>query len=143
MKLFGGIIGYKATKQQTVTTSSTEAELLALSLTGKEYIWWIRLFKQIEFVIDHKPTIYCDNTATIRLLTKEEPKLITALKHVDVHQSWLRQEVQKGTFPVQWIPTADMVADGLTKELSPAKHKEFVKQLGLVDIQDMIKKGKA
>jgi hypothetical protein len=36
-----------------------------------------------------------------------------------------------------------MVADGLTKELSPAKHKEFVKQLGLVDIQDMIEKGKA
>jgi hypothetical protein len=36
--LFGGVIHYKAIKGTTVTTSSTEAELLALSLTGKEYI---------------------------------------------------------------------------------------------------------
>jgi hypothetical protein len=136
-------VGYKATKQRTVTTSSTHAELLALSLTSREYIWWMRLFKNIDFIIDHKPTIYCDNTATIRLLSKEEPKLITALKHVDIHQSWLRQEVQKGTIPIQWIATADMVADGLTKELSPTKHQQFIKQLGLIDIQEMILKNKA
>jgi hypothetical protein len=36
--LFGGVIHYKAIKGTTVTTSSTEAELLALSMTGKEYI---------------------------------------------------------------------------------------------------------
>ena len=31
MKLFGGLIGWRANKQATVTTSTTEAELLALS----------------------------------------------------------------------------------------------------------------
>ena len=31
MKLFGGLIGWRANKQPTVTTSTTEAELLALS----------------------------------------------------------------------------------------------------------------
>jgi hypothetical protein len=45
--LFGGVIHYKAIKGTTVTTSSTEAELLALSLTAKEFIWWMRLFQQI------------------------------------------------------------------------------------------------
>ncbi len=30
-KLFGGMIGWRANKQATVTTSTTEAELLALS----------------------------------------------------------------------------------------------------------------
>lgn len=138
LKLFGGVVGYKATKQRTVTTASTHAELLALSMTAKEYVWWLRLFKHIGFHLDQKPTIYCDNTATIRLLTKEEPKLVTALKHVDIHQSWLRQEVQNGTFPVKWLPTADMVADGLTKELPPQKHQDFLKQLGLVDIASRV-----
>ena len=31
MKLFGGIIGWRANKQSIVTTATTEAELLALS----------------------------------------------------------------------------------------------------------------
>ena len=31
MKLFGRLIGWRASKQDTVTTSTTEAELLALS----------------------------------------------------------------------------------------------------------------
>ena len=135
--LYGGVIHYKAVKGTTVTTSSTEAELLALSLTAKDFIWWIRFFQHIQFDLeDEEPTIYCDNRQTIRLLTKETPKLQTALKHVDIHQSWLRQEVQAGRIKVQWIPTTEMVADGFTKILPAQKHEEFVKQLNLVDIKD-------
>ena len=37
--LFGGAIHYKAVKGTTVITSSTEAELLALSQTAKNFIW--------------------------------------------------------------------------------------------------------
>jgi hypothetical protein len=41
-KLFGGPIDWKACKQKTVTTSTTKAELLALSHTAKDYLWWKR-----------------------------------------------------------------------------------------------------
>jgi Reverse transcriptase (RNA-dependent DNA polymerase)/Pol polyprotein, beta-barrel domain len=133
--LFGGVIHYKAVKGTTVTTSSTEAELLALSLTAKEFIRWKRFFQQIQFDLEQEPTICCDNLQTIRLLTKETPKLQTALKHVDIHQSWLRQEVQAKRIKVEWVPTADMVADGFTKVLPAQKHAEFVRQLNLVDIE--------
>jgi hypothetical protein len=44
-KLFGGPIDWRSTKQKTVTTSSTEAELLALLHTAKEVLWWKRLFE--------------------------------------------------------------------------------------------------
>jgi len=71
-------------------------------------------------------------------LSKETPKLQTALKHVDIHQSWLRQEVQAKRIKVEWIPTTEMVADGFTKVLPAQKHAEFVKQLNLVDIKDKI-----
>jgi hypothetical protein len=37
-KLFNGLIDWRSTKQKTVTTLSTEAELLALSYTAKEII---------------------------------------------------------------------------------------------------------
>jgi hypothetical protein len=34
-----------------------------------------------------------------------------------------------------------MVADGFTKELSPAKHSDFIKQLNMVDVEDIVKGG--
>ena len=136
--LYSGVIHYKAVKGRTVTTSSTEAELLAISLTAKEFIKWIRFFTHINFDLDEHPTIYCDNQQTIRILTKEAPKLNTALKHVDIHQSWLRQEVQEGRIKVEWVPTADMIADGFTKVLPAQKHANFVRQLNLVDVSDLL-----
>jgi hypothetical protein len=131
--LFGGLIHWKASKQKTVTTSSTEAELLALTLTGKEYIWWLRHFKAINVQIED-PTLLCDNQQTLRLLQKDTPKLITKLKHVDIHQSWLRQEVQRGHINCEWVPTSQMVADGFTKLLTPQKHANFVRLLNMVDV---------
>ena len=136
--LFGGIIDFKAVKGKTVTTSSTEAELLAISLTAKLFIQWLRFFENIQLDLEERPTILCDNLQTIRILTKESPKLQTALKHVDIHQSWLRQEVQKGNIAVEWIATADMVADGFTKIFPAQKQAEFVRQLNLVDIKEML-----
>jgi len=34
-----------------------------------------------------------------------------------------------------------MVADGFTKELSLAKHSDFIKQLNMVDVEDIVKGG--
>jgi hypothetical protein len=39
IKLFGGMLYFKAIKQKIVTTASIKAELLALTLIVKEYIW--------------------------------------------------------------------------------------------------------
>ena len=38
IKLFGGMLYFKAIKQKTITTASTKAKLLALTLIAKEYI---------------------------------------------------------------------------------------------------------
>lgn len=43
IKLFGGLIGWRANKQPTVTTSTTEAELLALAQAAKEALFVSRL----------------------------------------------------------------------------------------------------
>jgi hypothetical protein len=59
--LYSGVIYYKAVKGRTVTTSSTKAELLAISFTAKEFIKWIRFFTRINFNLDEHPTIYYDN----------------------------------------------------------------------------------
>ena len=66
------------------------------------------------------------------------PKLQTTLKHVDIHQCWLQQEVQKGNLSVEWVPSNQMVADGFTKLLPPQKQAEFVQQLNLVNIREKL-----
>ncbi|PZD30029.1 hypothetical protein A1F97_10211 [Pyrenophora tritici-repentis] len=133
--LYGMPIDWKATLQRSVTKSTTEAELLALSTAASELQAWNRLFKHIKLDLEMVPTIYCDNLQTVGVVTKHEDKLFTRLRHVDVHQHWLRQEVADGRISVQWKPTNLMPADGLTKILVRQKHAEFVRQLGLRDVK--------
>jgi len=140
--LFGGPVSWKAGKQDTVTTSSTEAELLAFTHTAKEAIATQRLFKQLDLQLDQPLTIECDNQQTIRLISLETPRLKTALKHVDVHNCWARQAFQQGHFKIQYTPTAQMLADGLTKTLPGQRFDQFVKQLGLVDITPLIEEAR-
>ena len=118
MKLFGGLIGWRANKQTTVTTSTTEAELLALSQTIKESIYTSRLLEELSVRLDSsRIRIQCDNQQTIRLVNAEIATLKTQLRHVDIHNHWLRQEVMEDRIKVVYTPSALMMADGLTKAL--------------------------
>ena len=87
--------------------------------------------------IDH---LLRDNQQTLRLLQMDEPRLVTKLKHVDIHSHWLRQEVQAGTVKLEYMETSLLVADGFTKELPRQKHEKFIRQLNLVDIKEKLKK---
>jgi len=49
IKLFNGPIIWQSSKQKTVSTSTTEAELLSLSHVGKEVQHMARIFKAIRF----------------------------------------------------------------------------------------------
>ncbi|OAQ57457.2 polyprotein [Pochonia chlamydosporia 170] len=135
MKLFGGTIAWRANKQDTVTTSTTEAELLAVSQAAKESMFVSRLLKELSIRLDDQTIhIQCDNQQTIKVVNKEIGLLQTKLRHVDVHNHWLRQEVQNKTISVEYMPSSEMMADGLTKALTTQRFRESVARLGLVDI---------
>ena len=136
LKLYGAAIDWKATKQRSVVTSTTEAELHALTHAAKEILHLWRLFESLGFSPGTKPAIFCDNKQTIRLITSKVPQFQTRLRHVDVHHHWLRQEVQEGNIEVNWVPTAQMEADGLTKMLSTQQHRHFMTQLGLEEVTE-------
>jgi hypothetical protein len=137
---FGGLmIDWKSTVQRTVTKSTTESELLSLSLAASQMEEWMRFFAGINLKIDCTPTIWCDNQQTVGIVTKQHDKLHTKVKHVDIHQLWIRQEVTASRINVQWVPTDRMPADGLTKILPKQKFTEFIRQLGLVEITKRLK----
>jgi hypothetical protein len=138
IKLFNGPIHWQSIRQRTVTTSTTEAELLALSSVAKETLMIQRLFNNINLTLDQDIVLGCDNKQTVRAITTPGVEFQTKLKHIDIHHFWLRQEIQEGRLRVLWLPTAAMPADGLTKILDKTKHKQFCKHLNLVDIKPLI-----
>jgi Reverse transcriptase (RNA-dependent DNA polymerase) len=80
MKLFGGTIGWRANKQDTVTTSTTEGELLALAQAAKEAMFISRLVKELGVTLDDsRINIQCDNKMTIRLVHEDIARLQTKL----------------------------------------------------------------
>lgn len=137
-QLFGMTVDWKSSLQRAVTKSTTEAELLALSLAGSEMEEWCRLFNGLHLKLNQTPIIWCDNQQTVGIVTKDQDRLSTKLKHVDIHQNWVRQEVKQHRLHVQWKPTSQMPADGMTKMLPRQKHTEFVKQLHLTDIRSNV-----
>ena len=98
----------------------------------------MRIFKAIRFNPEQDVIINCDNQQLVRIVIKETPIVSTKLQHVDIHQFWLRQEVQNGSFVVQWVLTSEIVTDRLTKALSKQNHQKFVNVVGLRDIRHLV-----
>jgi hypothetical protein len=98
-----------------------------------------RLVKEIGITLDDDAIqLWCDNTQTIGLVTKEIATLQTKLRHVDIHNHWLREAVETGQIRVNYTPTKQMVADGLTKALPEADFLRFRNQIGVVDATEAL-----
>ena len=138
--MFGGPIDWKSRKQKTVTTSTTEAELLALQHAAKETIGWTHLFRAIGLDLEQPDNVMeCDNRQTVRLINMDKPVIKTNIRHIDVSRLWLRQEVQRRNINIIWVDNTKMEADGLTKPLPRAKHQQFLKHLNLHDIEHLVR----
>ena len=75
-----------------MTIFNTKAELLALSQITKKAIFISRLLKALMLKLNKPLIIKCDNKQTLKLGIEESMKLSIKLRHVDIHNHWLRQE---------------------------------------------------
>ena len=101
------------------------------------------MIKELQIKLDDNYIyIECDNKQTIRLVTEEITILQTKLRHVDIHNHWLRQEVQNGIISVEYIESAKMMADGLTKALQNNDFQRFVEHMNLRDVRHLLAKKK-
>jgi hypothetical protein len=80
--LYGSLVSWSATKQKTVTLSSTEAEYMSLSHTMREAIW-LRLFTtSLSLQLPHPFLLLCDNQSALNIVTTEA--ISSRSKHIDV-----------------------------------------------------------
>jgi hypothetical protein len=73
-------IDWKATVLRSVTRSTTEAELYALSAAGVESQYWDRFCRNIGFTLHTKKSLWCDNAQTVRLVEGNADRIQTKLR---------------------------------------------------------------
>jgi hypothetical protein len=130
-KFAGGTICHKSCKQKLITTSTTEAEYVALTYAAKEATWLVRLLKQVGYLGNdvYPVKLYGDNEPSIQLVSAEGHHERT--KHVDIYYHYIKDRVKEGYLSLQHVRTHDMAADGLTKPLDKHAHRRFLDQVGL------------
>lgn len=128
-KYAGGPISWKSQRQPTVALSTTESEYMALSDAAKEAMWLKGLMTDLG-EIEGQTRMYYDNQGAGCLAEGEG--LPWRTKHIDVRHHFIRDCIRQGYIDIKHTPTADMLADILTKPLGRVKHQMAVKALGLV-----------
>jgi hypothetical protein len=141
--LYGGPISWYSQKQRSVATSSTEAEYIAMSKCAKQSQWEAQVLRDIGYASLIGKDPYCvdirgDNQGTLALV--KNPELHDRSKHIDICYHFIRDLEAKGKVKVSYIPTTDIVADGLTKPLQRVAFEKFKSQLGL-DLKGSQSKG--
>lgn len=122
-------------KQQTiVTTSSTEAEYVALRETTREVRWFQQLLDELGIARSiHYPMLILEDNKQALALLNADGQNGKRSKHVDVQYHYVRDRTRMGHIRVEFVPTAQQLADGLTKPLDSVKLKTNNQQLGLLD----------
>jgi transposase InsO family protein len=124
------VISWASKKQATVALSTAESEYMALSATAQEAIWLIRSIKEMKHDIELPVVLKEDNKACISIAYN--PVQHSRTKHIDVRYHYIREQVEGGTFTVEYCPTKDMLADMLTKALPKDQFKKLRDGLNMI-----------
>ena len=132
--LAGGAISWSSKKQATTALSTTEAEYIALVQAAKESIWIQGFLKELGYTVANSNLIYGDNQGSIALANN--PEYHARTKHIDIQYHFIRECVQNNKIALTYCPTADMVADGMTKALAREKHLDLLARMGVGEIAE-------
>ncbi|KAI7946252.1 hypothetical protein MJO29_010779 [Puccinia striiformis f. sp. tritici] len=125
--LGGNLLSWRSKKQQTVSTSTTEAEYRALFEGVQESVWLKYLFNSLDIKFTNKFEIFVDNQSAIALATN--PIFQQRSKHIDIIYHWLREVHDTGLIHINYVPTQHMKANMCTKALGRQKHQDIITTL--------------
>src|ERR1700678_1396069 len=126
----GGAVSWSAKRQDIILLWTTESKYIAAMYAAKEALWLCQLIFQLFGISLNATTLFCDNQSAIALAKEQQYHART--KHIDVWFHFIRWVVEEGKLQPIYCPTADMVADVLTKALVSTRVKHFTQELGLV-----------
>ncbi|KAF7564387.1 uncharacterized protein PtrM4_152160, partial [Pyrenophora tritici-repentis] len=133
---YGGPFSWAAKKQKSVATSSAESEYISQAMYAKQGQWAAQVLRDLglhQYVNENGITVqmYGDNQGAIALV--KNPHLHERSKHIDICYHFIRDLAEQKKLQISYIPTDEMVADGMTKPLQRVAFERFKKMLGVID----------
>jgi hypothetical protein len=124
--LNGSAVAFTSRLQESVSSSSTQAEYQALSTCIMEGLYLRYIMADFGFP-QRAVKINEDNKSAIFIATTESATKHS--KHIHPRYHFCREHIQRKNFEVVYVSTHDNAADVLTKGLSPIKHRQFTSVL--------------
>lgn len=116
------VVHAKSSKQQNVTKSSTEAELVALSDSANQ-AFHIRNFIVAQGHDIGPVVLYQDNLSCMALVEKGRSSS-ERTRHISIRYYWVKERVESGEAVVEHLRTEKMFANILTKPLQGTQFQE-------------------
>ena len=115
-QLAGSTVGWYSKRQKTVSSSTTEAEYIAMAHAMNEALWLQQLLSELAYPVQYPTPIFEDNQPAIAIVKSQKKQGLA--KHIDIKCKALQDYVLKGYFNVFHVGTLDQLADCLTKTKS-------------------------
>jgi hypothetical protein len=124
-----GAVSWSSRKQDIVTTSTTEAEYVALANATKEALWLRQLLGELGYCQTGPSLLLADNQGAIVL--SEDQSNHACTKHIDVRFHFVRERTANGEIFVKYVQSQDNVVDIFTKPLPTATFTLLRRRLGV------------
>ena len=128
----GAPVSWRSRKQSCVALSTAEAEYVAMASAAQEATWMRQLLEDLHLKQSKPTVINEDNQSAIAVA--RNPQSHSKMKHIDIRYHFIREKVLDDTVELQYCPTDDMLADILTKGLTPDKFSKLRELAGVVDL---------
>ena len=120
-------IYWRSKLQTSVASRTVEAEIIALYELSQEIMYYKDILDTIG-LSQSTIEIYEDNQAAIAIMTRPEKK--TKMRHLDAKYFKVQEMVESKIININYIKSANNVADLMTKVLPKAVHLGILKRLG-------------
>ncbi len=128
MTLGKGSVISTSTRQKLNTRSSTEAEVVGVD-DVMPLVLWTRYFLEAQGYNVGTSIVYQDNMSSMLLEKNGRQSSGKRTRHINIRYFFVRDRIRAKEVQVEYCPTADMVADVLTKPLQGAAFRKFRDQL--------------
>ena len=126
-------MSWTSKKQNSVSTSTAEAEYVAAGSCCAQVLWMRNQLLDYDLQLSKVP-IYFDNISAIAIANN--PVLHSKNKHIEIRYHFIRDHVMNGDVELHFVPTEYQLADLFTKPLDETRFNLLISEFGMLNIDN-------
>jgi hypothetical protein len=130
VSILGSTVHWRSVRQSAVAKSTMIAEYYAASSAADECVYFRQLLSELGYELGPTP-LMCDNESACSIL--EKPVINDRSRYAAVNAHYVRERVSLQEIKIVSARTDEMLADCMTKALTPDKHLAACKMLGVAE----------